>query len=114
VVVFTSESAVGGVFFLTDGRNLVSLAPGVRVTVGDDPGYHERTQAEIDKELKDATEWKAPESRINALKNEKPARYPPPHPLAGYRKVKVVVESGEHRGVAGTVERRELRPIKGQ
>jgi hypothetical protein len=50
---------------------------------------------------------------MNALKSKRPARHRPPHWRAGYRPVRVVVESGEHRGVAGTMSRKDLRPLKG-
>ena len=40
----------------------VGLPPGVRVMVGDDVGYYEMTQVEIDENLRDATERKAPGS----------------------------------------------------
>src|SRR5262249_42786721 len=55
--------------------NYVGLAPGVRVTVGDDPGYYDRTKEEIDKDLKDAIDRKDSEYSIESYKSEKPEKY---------------------------------------
>jgi hypothetical protein len=89
----------------------LGLAPGVRVTVGEDPGYWDRTKEAIGADLITAIERKASKD-IEYLKSEKPGKYYPPDLKSTYREVRVVVESGEHRGAAGTMFRANLRPYK--
>lgn len=88
------------------GEVAVGLAPGVRVTIGNDPGYYDQTQMEIDRRIEDA---KDPEMR-EFYKKMKPEKLYPPSTRARDRKVAVVVETGEYKGRAGLVIRDNLRP----
>jgi hypothetical protein len=91
----------------SDPKRTFTVPPGVRVTVGNDPGFFERTQADIDRSVSFVTD--NPELQDH-MKKEKPATYRPPDPKAKERRVAVVVESGEHKEGAGYIERRCLRP----
>lgn len=84
------------------------LPPGVMVRIGTDPGYADRTAEEIAEERKAFP----PGESSREVPAEKPARYHPPHWRSGWRRVRVVVESGEHAGLAGEIDRRYLRSVE--
>ena len=58
----------------------VVLPAGVRVTVGEDPGIYDRSQAAINE---DANFWKRSPERREKILAEKPATYAPPEPNPG-------------------------------
>lgn len=61
------------------------LPPGVKMTIGYDSGVFV---------AEDGVEYKAG------------------HRMSCFRKVKVIVETGEHRGMSGAVYRRDIRPTR--
>jgi hypothetical protein len=83
------------------------LEPGVRVTVGDDPGFH----LESKEDLEFYTRLLPPDEAKKTLAAG-PRKFPPGDPMAKYRKVKVTVETGECAGRSGSVTRHYLRPMK--
>ena len=87
------------------------LPPGIRVTIGYDPGYFEWTQKAKEHELFVSS---LPEDKkiFDSLTREATGKKYPPHWRSSGRLVSVVVETGEHRGVAGKIHRRRLHPIK--
>lgn len=87
------------------------LHQGTRVTVGDDPGYVERTQADIDADLKRDLAKRHPEM-VESLRREAPSRHEASSWEARNRWVRVVVESGPHKGLAGKIWRSHLRPVR--
>lgn len=81
------------------------LAPGVAVRVGDDPGEWRESKGHFDAVL----ELKS-EDLTEAERKAGPRTFAEGHPKARFRLVRVVVESGEHRGMAGSVGRLHLMP----
>lgn len=85
---------------------VASLAPGTAVTVGFDPGYYEMTRKKLDEIASETSDPKVAE----AMRSANPYRKDAPDPGSGGRPVQVVVESGEHKGASGRINRDNLRP----
>lgn len=83
----------------------VELAPGTMVRIGGDPGEYRETQAQFE-----AIQEAAPSEMTEADRKSGPRVFPEGHEKARFRSVQVVVESGEHRGLAGSVGRLHLVP----
>ena len=75
------------------------------VRIGADPGEWRETQAQFDSKLRDL-----PELLADAEKKGGPRTFPEGHEKARFRSVQVVVENGEHKGLAGSVGRLYLAP----
>jgi hypothetical protein len=109
-------ASLKGEAFLGDYRNrpTTHLEPGVRVTLGYDPGFYLRTQEELDEAVRRARDFGDDGAYKRAVEFQKagPQKYEQGSPDARLRMVKVTVESGPYEGRSGEVRRDALRPIK--
>lgn len=88
------------------GMIFPQLAPGVRVTIGHDPGVYQETDEDVERHASREDPATAAETRKAG-----PRLYESGEPMAKLRQVQVTVESGEHEGVSGSVSRHKLRPL---